>query len=99
MKLENFDGFLKEKKIYKPDQIEDVLKKVRTNFRFHRTNTKHKYFNVPAALDLETSSFYDADGEKTGIMYLWIFGIYGLVASICNLTFSPDKHNIGYFKD
>ena len=27
------------------------------------------------------------------------FGIYGLVASICNLTFSPDKHNIGYFKD
>ena len=79
MKLENFDGFLKEKKIYKPDQIEDVLKRVRTNFRFHRTNTKHKYFNVPAALDLETSSFYDADGEKTGIMYLWIFGIYGLV--------------------
>ena len=27
------------------------------------------------------------------------FGIYGLVASICNLTFSPDKHNIGYFRD
>ncbi len=27
------------------------------------------------------------------------FGIYGLVASICNLTFDPNKaHNIGYFK-
>lgn len=27
------------------------------------------------------------------------FGIYGLVASICNLTFDPTKErNIGYFK-
>ena len=27
------------------------------------------------------------------------FGIYGLVASICNLTFDPAKEkNIGYFK-
>ena len=28
------------------------------------------------------------------------FGIYGLVASICNLTFEPDRSsNIGYKKD
>ncbi len=28
------------------------------------------------------------------------FGIYGLVASICNLTFDPNKNkNIGYIKD
>ncbi len=28
------------------------------------------------------------------------FGIYGLVASICNLTFDPSKaSNIGYSKD
>ncbi len=28
------------------------------------------------------------------------FGIYGLVASICNFTFDPSKDsNIGYFKD
>lgn len=28
------------------------------------------------------------------------FGIYGLVASICNLTFDPEKgKNIGYSKD
>lgn len=27
------------------------------------------------------------------------FGLYGLVASICNLTFDPNKErNIGYFK-
>lgn len=28
------------------------------------------------------------------------FGIYGLVASICNFTFDPNKEkNIGYFRD
>ncbi len=28
------------------------------------------------------------------------FGIYGLVAAICNLTFDPNKErNIGYIKD
>ena len=28
------------------------------------------------------------------------FGIYGLAASICNLTFDPNKdNNIGYIKD
>lgn len=28
------------------------------------------------------------------------FGIYGLVASICNLTFDPNNSsNIGYYKD
>ncbi len=28
------------------------------------------------------------------------FGIYGLVAAICNLTFNPEKEkNIGYKKD
>lgn len=28
------------------------------------------------------------------------FGIYGLVASICNFTFDPNKaKNIGYFRD
>lgn len=31
---------------------------------------------------------------------IFTFGIYGLVASICNLTFDPAKEkNIGYAKD
>ena len=41
--------------------------------------------------------------SRTGA-YFWLsivtFGIYGLVASICNLTFDPAKEkNIGYKKD
>lgn len=79
MILTDFGKHLEDNTIYKPEQIEEVIKKVRTNFRFHRSNTKHKYFNVPAALDLETSSFYNKDGEKVGLTYVWVFGIYGLV--------------------
>ena len=79
MILNEFDNHIKNETIYKPEQIEEVIKLVRKNFRFHRVNTKHRYFNVPAAFDIETSSFYNADNEKCGLMYAWSFGIYGLV--------------------
>ncbi len=41
--------------------------------------------------------------SRTGcyiLLSMVTFGIYGLVASICNLTFDPTKEkNIGYKKD
>ena len=39
-------------------------------------------------------------GTRVGLFLPMItFGIYGLVASICNLTFDPAKpKNIGYIK-
>ena len=79
MILYNFEECLNDETIYKPDQIVDVIKQVRANFRFNQINTKHKYFNVPCALDLETSSFYDSNMEKVGLMYVWILGIYGKI--------------------
>ena len=37
---------------------------------------------------------------KAIILSIVTFGIYGLVASICNLTFDPSKDkNIGYVKE
>ena len=33
------------------------------------------FYNVPAGFDIETSSFYDAFGNKCAIMYEWTFGI------------------------
>lgn len=39
-------------------------------------NGKKKYFNVPAAFDIETSSFV-YNGRKCAIMYTWQFGING----------------------
>lgn len=74
-----FSTFLNYDKYYTPDELETVLGLVRRYFRFSVTNKKLKYFNVPFSFDIETSSFYDDNGEKTGIMYCWTFGIFGLV--------------------
>lgn len=77
--LTDFQNFLISEQIYSPYEIEDVLKMVRPYFRFSWSNKKLKYFNVPCAFDIETSSFIDKDGEKTAIMYEWSFCIYGAV--------------------
>ena len=36
-----------------------------------------RYYNMPCAFDIETSSFYK-DGEKQACMYIWQFGVCGL---------------------
>ena len=83
-----FSHFLESDEIYKPEQIHDVLKMVRPNFRFTKTGydtrlkCKIKYFNIPCAFDIETSSFFRSTGngaEKCACMYEWTFGIYGAV--------------------
>lgn len=78
-----FQDFLKSNEIHSPNEILNVLKIVRPNFRFSYSNKKTKYFNVPCAFDIETSSFFRSTGndekEKTAIMYEWTFGIYGAV--------------------
>lgn len=43
-----------------------------------RNNKKITYYNVPAAFDIETSSFYYM-GEKHAAMYIWQFGIMNWV--------------------
>ena len=50
------------------------------------------------------SSLKPAGYKSRTLAYVFLpfitFGIYPLVASICNLTFDPNKEkNIGYFKD
>ena len=77
--LNNYDT------IYTPDEIEQMIAAVRTNFRIRKTwkitdgdIRKIKYFDVPAAFDIETSSFY-YNGEKCACMYEWTLGIYGAV--------------------
>lgn len=44
------------------------------------TNKNIEYYNIPAAFDIETSSFY-INGEKRACMYIWQFGIYSWVTS------------------
>ena len=75
---QGFRDSLYEPIIFSPDQIEEMIKSVRLNFRFAWSNKKLKYFNVPAALDIETTSFIDR-GEKCAVMYEWTLGLYGAV--------------------
>ena len=42
-----------------------------------RKENRIEYYNIPAAFDIETSSFYQ-DGQKRAVMYIWQFGICGL---------------------
>lgn len=78
MELQHFSNFLMYPGYYEPGDILDVMKRVRHYFRFHRSNTKQKYFNVPCSFDTESTSFRTEYGEKVGLMYVWTFGIYGL---------------------
>lgn len=49
------------------------------------TNKNIEYLNVPAAFDIETTSFYQNDDKspenKRGIMYIWQFGIGNVVTT------------------
>ncbi len=53
---------------------------------------------------INNTNLKPAGWKSRTLAYLFLsmitMGIYGLVASICNLTFDPSKDkNIGYFKD
>lgn len=75
--VQELQHFMNCKKIYKPDDIYDVLNKVRNHFTLvYRKNIK--YYNVPVSFDIETSSFYENENKKA-IMYVWMTCIYGLV--------------------
>lgn len=78
-----FRDFLKSEKIYKPEDITEVLEMVITEKQTIKTNKKIEYYNIPCSFDIETSSFFRSTGnseqEKTAIMYEWTFGINGAV--------------------
>lgn len=56
------------------------------------------------SLIINHTSLKPAGFKSRTLAYLFLsmitFGIYGLVASICNFMFDPNKErNIGYFRD
>lgn len=64
---------LESKKIFKPSQIDELL----DDFKFIKNNKKLEYMNIPIAFDIETTSFYNKQGEKQATMYAWVLAIYG----------------------
>lgn len=61
-------------KIYRPHEISKLLFK---DWDTVKSQKGIEYYNIPATLDFETTSFYDASGNKSSIMYLWILGFNG----------------------
>lgn len=57
----------------------DFLKKISSvDLPITTNNKKENYYNVPAAFDIEVSSFYNGK-EKHAVMYVWQFGILNWV--------------------
>lgn len=74
-----FEENYKKSIIYNPTCIDYFLKDSLKDAEIIKSTKKTEYYNLPCSFDIETSSFYDADDEKTAIMYEWTFGINGLV--------------------
>ena len=60
------------------DQAEFLEKISEAELPQVNTNKNIHYYNVPAAFDIEVSSFYQ-DDEKKACMYVWQFGILNWV--------------------
>lgn len=63
---------------------EFLAKLAATKLPVVRNHRQEAYYNVPAAFDIETSSFYEGPKEKDSkraIMYHWQFGIMNMVTS------------------
>ena len=54
--------------------IEELLS---NDIPFIRSNRKIEYANVPCVIDIESSSFYDENGNKRSCMYAFVIGING----------------------
>lgn len=60
------------------------LNKIFPSFEKVVTNKKVGYYNIPAAFDIEVTSFYQGEKipeNKRAIMYIWQFGIFNLVTT------------------
>ena len=69
------------------------LAQLTENFPITTNTKKLSYYNIPAAFDIETSSYYENDDKKPenkrAIMYHWQFGIWNIVT--CGRTWNEFK--------
>ena len=82
--------FLSDETPYSIDDIDMVCNRIKPYCRY--VGEKTKYLNIPISFDIETSSFYDTDGNKTAIMYIWFNYCWSLVGRIPNSIHQIDTH-------
>lgn len=69
-----------QSKVNKPEDIDTIIDLTYAKVTARASNRrKIKYYEIPASFDIETTSFYDRDGQKSAIMYEWSFSIAGHV--------------------
>lgn len=78
----NFDHY------YDVSQLTDFIKEIETP-ALVQASRSHNYYNIPAAVDIETSSFYK-NNTKYATMYLWGICING--SSIYGRTWAELTH-------
>ena len=107
-----FRNSLKSEKTYSPNDIFSIMSEVVSTdgAGFEKSNKKVSYYNIPCSFDIEVTSFKvnTPDGEqKTAIMYIWTFGIFGrviigrtwadfvtMIQSISNILALDDTHRL-----
>lgn len=51
---------------------------IKDNFKFYgKPKHEEKWLNVPCSFDIETTNFYNNEGEKRACMYIWMVSIFG----------------------
>ena len=68
--------------VYNCNNCEEAFKKAGILPRC-KDNKKIRYYNAPAAFDIETSSFivHSSEEQKVGIMYIWTFCIKDIIVN------------------
>lgn len=69
--------FLIDEKPHNLEFLAEIINELKQE-KTIKNNQKVEYYNISAAFDIETSSFYE-DGDKRAIMYGWTFGVMGRV--------------------
>lgn len=72
-----FTTQLEVSKIYKPEEVMEVIYKI-GYIKPYKDNKKVEWFDIPMALDIETSSFKDGE-HKYACMYIWTLSICGFI--------------------
>ena len=65
--------------VYPVSRLTEAMDELFTHNIMLAETSKHDYFNIPVAFDIETSSFYNEFKAKCACMYIWQFGIDGIV--------------------
>ena len=80
--MKGLQSILDLNNFYSTDDLDFILSELSEILIFSGSAKGVKYYNIPCAFDIETTSFFrqsenEGQPEKCAIMYIWMFSIYG----------------------